>query len=152
MSALPADHPLLALFLTSFLASTLLPLGSEWLLALLLTRGCPAAAAVAAATAGNTLGACTTWAIGRWGGPWLTRRLLRLDAAAQARAEAFYARWGVWSLLLSWLPVVGDPLCLAGGVLRVGFGRFLLLVAAGKGARYAALAAAVCGGMRLLGG
>ncbi len=144
-----AEPGLGALFLASFLASTLLPLGSEWLLALLLTRGCPAPAAVAVATAGNTLGACTTWLIGRYGGPWLVRRVLRLGAAEQARAEALYARWGTWSLLLSWLPVVGDPLCLVGGVLRVGFGRFLLLVTAGKFARYAALAWLVCRGMAL---
>lgn len=139
-----------ALFLASFLASTLLPLGSEWLLALLLTQGCPAPAAVAVATAGNTLGACTTWLIGRHGGPWLVRRVLRLDEAAQRRAEALYTRWGIWSLLLSWLPLVGDPLCLVGGVLRVGFGRFLLLVAFGKFARYAVLAWLICSGRALL--
>lgn len=151
MPALVADHALLTLFLVSFLASTLLPLGSEWLLATLLVQGHPATAVVAAATAGNTLGACTTWLIGLWGGPWLIRRVLRLDDAARNRAEALYGRYGVWSLLFSWLPVIGDPLCLVGGLLRVGFGRFLLLVLAGKLARYAGLALLVQGGMQLFG-
>jgi membrane protein YqaA with SNARE-associated domain len=147
-----AEHALLALFLVSFLASTLLPLGSEWLLAALLLKGYPAPTVVAVATAGNTLGACTTWLVGVWGSPWLARRLLRLDEAARQRAEALYARWGVWSLLLSWLPVVGDPLCLVGGLLRVRFGRFLLLVLAGKLARYAVLALLVGGATRAMGG
>lgn len=135
-----------ALFLLSFLAATLLPLGSEWMLALLLLKGFDPAASVALATLGNTLGALTTYAVGLWGGPFLVGRVLRVDAAAVKRAESFYARLGSWSLLFSWLPVVGDPLCLAGGVLRIGFRRFLLLVAAGKLLRYTVVAALVIKG------
>jgi len=144
------SHGLAALFLLSFFAATLLPLGSEWLLATLLLGGSDPGLSVAAATAGNTLGAVTTYAIGFWGGPMLTARLLRIDAAARQRAERLYGRYGCWTLLFSWLPVVGDPLCLAGGVLRVGFGRFLLLVAAGKLLRYAAVALLVLEGSRSL--
>ncbi len=139
-----------ALFLLSFLASTLLPLGSEWLLVALLLQGEPALPAVAVATAGNTLGACTTWAIGLWGSSGLARRVLRLDEAARQKAERLYGRYGSWSLLLSWLPVVGDPLCLVGGLLRVPFPRFLLLVLAGKFARYAILALLVVKGTTVL--
>ncbi len=138
-----------ALFLVSFLASTLLPLGSEWLLAALLLKGFDPTASVIVATAGNTLGALTTYLIGIWGGPVLIGRVLRIDAAARQRAESFYARSGSWSLLLSWLPVVGDPLCLVGGVLRVGLARFLVLVALGKGARYLVLALLVLEGKRV---
>jgi membrane protein YqaA with SNARE-associated domain len=135
-----AAHGYPALFALSFLAATLLPLGSEWLLvALLLNRHDPVAA-VTVATAGNYLGACTTWLIGMYGGSWLVRTVLRIDEAAENRARQLYARYGAWSLLFSWLPIVGDPLCLVGGVLRVGFGRFSLLVAAGKFSRYAAIA------------
>lgn len=148
MEELFAGHGLLALFLLSFLAATLLPLGSEWLLAALLLNGGDPGLGVALATAGNTLGALTTYAIGLWGRDLLIERMLRVDAAARRRAERLYARYGAWSLLLSWLPVIGDPLCLAGGVLRVGFGRFLLLVAAGKLARYAAVALLVLEGGR----
>ncbi|MBE0599134.1 MAG: DedA family protein, partial [Desulfuromonadales bacterium] len=113
------SHGLPALFVLSFLAATLLPLGSEWLLAALLLKGVDPLWSVTLATAGNTLGAMTTYAIGVWGGPLLIGRLLRIDLATRQRAERFYHRFGSWSLLLSWLPVIGDPLCLVGGVLRV---------------------------------
>ena len=95
---------------------------------------------VAVATVGNYLGACTTWAIGIWGGPFLIRRVLRIDAATEERADRLYKRYGAWSLLFSWLPVIGDPICLIGGVLKVGFGRFSLLVFTGELARYAVVA------------
>ncbi len=143
------SHSYPALFALSFLAATLLPLGSEWLLvALLLNRRDPVAL-VAVATAGNYLGACTTWLIGMYGGSWLIRTLLRIDEQAENRAKELYTRYGAWSLLFSWLPVVGDPLCLVGGVLRVGFGRFSLLVGTGKLARYAAVAWLTLGGMHI---
>ena len=150
MQELLTSHGYPALFLLGFLASTLLPLGSEWLLAALLLKGFDPALSVALATLGNTLGALTTYGIGLWGGPALIGRVLRLDEAARLRAERFYARCGAWSLLLSWVPVLGDPLCLVGGLLRVGFGRFLLLVAAGKLARYVAVALLTLEGSRLL--
>nr|NIS40116.1 DedA family protein [Desulfuromonadales bacterium] len=114
-----------------------LPLGSEWLLVVLLVRGYDPLASVAVATLGNSLGACTTFAIGLYGGPWLMARVLRISEQKQQRAEKLYARYGSWSLLLSWLPVIGDPLCLVGGILRVGFRRFVVLVTCGKLARYA---------------
>jgi membrane protein YqaA with SNARE-associated domain len=150
MEELLTSHGYPALFLLSFLASTLLPLGSEWLLATLLLKGCDPTLSVALATLGNTLGALTTYGIGLWGGPVLIGRVLRIDEAARLRSERFYARYGVWSLLLSWLPVLGDPLCLVGGLLRVGFGRFFLLVAAGKLARYVGVALLTFEGSRLL--
>ena len=133
-------HGLPALFLLSFLASTLIPLGSEWLLVVLLLKGIDPVAAVTTATVGNWLGAVTTWAIGGWGGPFIIRRVLRVSPVDEERAERFYNRYGSWSLLLSWLPVIGDPLCLVGGLLRVGFLRFSLLVFTGKLARYAVVA------------
>ena len=134
------SHGLPALFLLSFLASTLVPLGSEWLLVVLLLQGTDPVAAVTTATIGNWLGAVTTWAIGVWGGPYLIRRVLRVSPSDEERAEHFYNRYGSWSLLLSWLPIIGDPLCLVGGLLRVGFLRFSLLVFTGKLARYVAVA------------
>lgn len=135
------DLGLPALFLLSFLAATVLPLGSEWLLVALLLGGTAPVPAVVTATAGNSLGALTTWALGLWGGPWLWRRVLRLDATEQERALRLYQRYGAWSLLLSWLPVIGDPLCLVAGLCRLRLPLFLPLVVAGKAGRYAALAA-----------
>ncbi|HEB49856.1 MAG TPA: DedA family protein [Desulfobulbus sp.] len=128
-----------ALFLLSFLAATVIPLGSEWLLLALLLRGADPVLAVATATVGNTLGACTTYWIGIRGGPFLAGRILRLDGRDLDRARRLYDRYGSWSLLFSWLPVVGDPLCLVGGVLGVRPVKFLVLVLAGKLARYTAL-------------
>lgn len=132
-----ASHGYLALFLLSFLASTLVPLGSEWLLVALLINGHDPATTVAVATVGNMLGAYTTFWIGSYGGPFLVGRVLRISDEARQRAERLYARYGSWSLLFSWVPVVGDPLCLIGGILRVHFLKFTLLVFSGKLARYA---------------
>ena len=140
METFLASHGYHGLFALSFLASTLLPVGSEWLLVLMLLQGNDPLVTVAVATIGNYLGGCTTWAVGVWGGPFLVRRVLRIDSAAAATAERFYRRYGVWSLLLSWLPVIGDPLCLAGGILKIDFLRFSLLVFTGKLVRYAGVA------------
>lgn len=126
-----------ALFLVSFLAATVLPLGSEWLLAAMVLRGEDPVGSVLVATAGNSLGALTTYAIGLFGGTFFVERVLSIDTGRRQKAERLYARLGSWSLLLSWVPIVGDPLCLLGGVLRVGMGRFVLLVTTGKFARYA---------------
>ena len=135
-----ANHGQPALFCLSFLASTLVPLGSEWLLVTMLLGRHDPLLSVAVATAGNTLGAYTTYAVGLFGGPFLIRRVLRIDEKTERRAERLYARYGFWSLLFSWLPVIGDPLCLVGGVMRIRFGRFAPLVAVGKLARYTVLA------------
>lgn len=129
-----------SLFLLSFLASTIVPIGSEWLLITMVIKGQDPILSVASATTGNTLGACTTYAIGIYGSEWVSRKLLRFDELSRKRAEMFYAKFGVWSLLFSWLPIVGDPLCLAGGLLRIHFGVFLLLVFVGKLIRYGLLA------------
>jgi membrane protein YqaA with SNARE-associated domain len=150
MESFLASHGYSDLFALSFLASTLLPVGSEWLLVLMLLKGNDPLATVAVATIGNYLGGCTTWAIGVWGGPLLVRRILRIDPATEEAAVRFYRRYGVWSLLLSWLPIIGDPLCLAGGILKVDFTRFSLLVFTGKLVRYAVVAWLTLGGMRIL--
>jgi membrane protein YqaA with SNARE-associated domain len=125
-----------ALFFMSFLASTLVPLGSEWLLVLMLVGGFEPVATVVVATLGNYLGAVVTYLIGIGGGAWLIEKVLRVSPPQQERARNYYHRYGVYSLLFSWLPVVGDPLCLVGGMLKINFGMFSLLVATGKLARY----------------
>lgn len=135
-----------ALFLLSFLASTLVPLGSEWLLAALLINGFDPPTVVLVATIGNSCGALLTYAIGLWGGPFLVQRILRISQESQKRAECFFNRYGSWALLFSWVPVLGDPLCLVAGILRTGFWRFLLLVATGKLIRYMVVAKLVLEG------
>jgi membrane protein YqaA with SNARE-associated domain len=130
----------LSLFTLSFLASTLIPLGSEWLLVAMLLAKFDPTRVVAVATAGNYLGALSSYWIGLYGGKFLKERVLRMDDRATSKAEQLYRRFGAYSLLLSWLPVVGDPLCLVGGVLRVRLLHFSLLVFSGKLVRYAAVA------------
>lgn len=135
------DSPSLpALFLLSFLASTILPIGSEWLLIVMIVQGFPRDQLILTASLGNFLGACTTYLIGIWGSDFIIRTILRTDDRQLSRAGKIYEKYGVWSLFFSWLPVVGDPLCLLAGIFRVGFVRFSLLVFVGKFLRYATLA------------
>jgi membrane protein YqaA with SNARE-associated domain len=129
-----------SLFMLSFLASTLIPLGSEWLLVMMLVKGYPPLETVMIATTGNYLGALTTYLIGIWGGEWLISRVLRVSAEQRRRAGDQYRRYGAFTLFFSWLPVIGDPLCLVGGILRTNIWLFTLLVASGKLCRYAAVA------------
>ena len=132
-----------ALFLLAFLAATVVPLGSEWLLVALLLGGAEPVGAVLTATAGNFLGACTTWGLGWYGSPLLLERFLRVDRRSQERAEKLFAQYGPWALLLSWVPVIGDPLCLLAGLLKVPFVRFSLPTFVGKLVRYGIVALAL---------
>lgn len=129
------------LFLSAFLAATLVPLSSEAVLAVLSgAQGLDLVTLVLVATAGNTLGAAVNWALGRYCLHWRDRRWFPIGRARLDAATGWFRRYGAWSLLLAWLPVVGDPLTFAAGLLGVRFPLFLGLVAVGKGARYAAVA------------
>lgn len=138
-----------ALFLLSFLASTLIPLGSEWLLVALIVQGFPPLPVILVASTGNLLGAGTSYGIGVCGSPFLTTRIMRLGEHERLRAERFFAKYGSWSLLLSWLPVIGDPLCVVAGMMKVSLGRFALLVVIGKVTRYTVVALAAVEGQKL---
>lgn len=135
-----------ALFAAAFVAATLLPAQSEMALAGLLIAGeQPAALLLAVASAGNVAGSAVNWALGRGVARWRDRRWFPVRADALARAEAWYRRWGRWSLLLSWMPVIGDPLTVAAGVLREPLWVFLALVTVAKVGRYLAVAAVALG-------
>ena len=134
------NHGLLALFVVSFTASTVLPLGSEWLVVALLIKGLPLETVVFTATLGNSLGATTTYGLGLWGTTRLLGTIVHLDPQKVAQAHALYTRYGAWSLLFSWLPIIGDPLCLAAGAMGLSFPRFAGLIIVGKAARYWAVA------------
>nr|WP_321367259.1 YqaA family protein [uncultured Desulfuromusa sp.] len=144
------EYGLLSLFLISFLASTLLPLGSEWFLVALLLQGSNPFATVIIATIGNSLGAATNYLIGSYGGDWMVKRLLRVEKNQLRRAETWFNRYGSWSLLLAWLPIIGDPLCLVSGMLKTPIVRFTLLVTTGKGLRYSFLALLTLHGAEML--
>ncbi len=125
------------LFLSAFLSATLLPGSSEAvLLGFLATGQGSPAALILFATLGNVGGAVVNWGLGRFLEHFMDRSWFPIDGAAMARAQGWFGRWGLWSLLLSWVPVIGDPLTLVAGVLRVPFGRFLVLVTIGKVLRY----------------
>jgi membrane protein YqaA with SNARE-associated domain len=127
--------------MTALIAATLIPVSSEVVLgALSAAEGADIWWLVAVASLGNTLGAAINWVLGRACLRWRDRRWFPVKPAALARATDRFNRFGSWLLLFAWLPVIGDPLTFAAGVLRVNFWLFLVLVAIGKTARYAVVA------------
>lgn len=136
----------LGLFAAAFAAASLLPAQSEALLvALLLAKAQPVWVLLTVASLGNVLGSVLNWLIGRSLERYRDRRWFPVSSARLAQARRVYARSGYWSLLLSWLPIIGDPLTLIAGVLREPLWRFVLLVALAKTGRYLALAALTLG-------
>ncbi|MCB1759268.1 MAG: DedA family protein [Gammaproteobacteria bacterium] len=132
-----ATLSLLAIFGSGFLASTLLPGGSEAALLYAVNQQPERTAALwLAATSGNMLGGLSSWLLGFW----LRHRFpaRSLDRSGQ-RALARVQRYGAPVLLLSWLPLVGDPLCLAAGWLGIRLTPATLYIGLGKGIRYALL-------------
>ena len=129
------------LFGAAFVAATLLPAQSEAVLAGLVLAGRgDVALLVLVATIGNVLGSLTNWVLGRLVTTFEDRPWFPLRRASLARAEGWYRRFGRWSLLLSWAPVIGDPLTLVAGLLRERLDVFLVLVTIAKLARYVAVA------------
>lgn len=131
---------LIGLFASAFLAATILPLSSEVVLAALtVSDGADLVVLWAVASVGNTLGAVVNWWLGRFCLRWSDRRWFPVKPAELDRARLWFNRYGTWTLLLAWVPIVGDPLTVAAGLLRVRLGWFVLLVAIGKSGRYAAV-------------
>lgn len=125
------------LFLSAFVAATLLPTASEAVLVgLLLTDTHSVGLLLAVATLGNVLGSVVNWLLGRCIERYRDRPWFPVKPDSLGRAQGWYQRYGKWTLLLSWMPVVGDPLTVVAGVMREPFGVFLLLVALAKFGRY----------------
>ncbi len=136
----------LGLFVSAFGAATLLPLQSEAVLVGLLLNGAhPAWALIAVATAGNVLGSIVNWVLGRYLERWRERRWFPVRPEQLHKAQANYHRYGRWSLLLSWVPIIGDPLTVVAGVMREPLWSFVLIVTIAKAGRYLALAAITLG-------
>lgn len=127
-----------SLFLSAFLAATILPFSSEAVLAGLYAAkgGAGAGALLATASVGNTLGSFANFLLGRFCLHWREARWFPVKTEALDRAAGWFRRFGSWSLLFAWVPLLGDPLTVAAGVLRVNVWLFLALVGAGKVARY----------------
>lgn len=131
----------IGLFVAAFGAATLIPLQSEAAVVAMLLAERPAAAVIAVASVGNVLGSVVNWVLGLYIERFRHRRWFPVDDRAFARAQAWYHRYGKWSLLFSWMPLVGDPLTLVAGVLREPLRVFLPLVVLAKVGRYLVLAA-----------
>ncbi|MBP0942505.1 YqaA family protein [Pseudomonas alliivorans] len=132
------------LFMAALGAATLLPMQSETVLAgMLLSQAYPAAVLLLVATAGNVLGSVLNWLLGRSIIRLRHKRWFPASEAQLEKAQRFYLTYGYWSLLLSWVPLIGDPLTVIAGVLREPLWRFVLIVTLAKGARYLIVAALV---------
>ena len=133
------------LFLSAFLSSTLLPGSSEAVLGALTMRGEYSLwSLLAIATLGNTLGGMSSWGLGRllsWRYP-----MADLTEPSHRRAVDRLRQWGSPALVLSWVPFIGDPLCVAGGWLRMNWLLSLMWIGFGKGLRYATLLGALSAG------
>ena len=133
------------LFLSAFLAATLLPFYSEVVLITLLLEGKPVFPLWLAATSGNTLGAAVNWVMGRYLTYFESRRWFPFKADKLHRAQAWFNKYGWWSLLLSWAPVAGDAITFIAGIMRVPLHWFVLLTIVSKGGRYLVLMAVTLG-------
>lgn len=131
-----ADYGLLGLGVSAFLAATILPLSSELVLSALLITGENPIALLIIATLGNVAGSVVNYILGRWGANTILHRWLHLSSTQTDRAEQQFNRYGKWSLLFAWVPVIGDPLTVVAGMMRIHFGTFLLFVTIGKASRY----------------
>lgn len=130
------------LFASALLAATVAPMQSEAVLvALLLSGDYPLVWLLIVASSGNVLGAVLNWLLGRWIERFRDRRWFPANAQQLVRAQAWYQRYGKWSLLLSWVPIIGDPITVVAGVMREPLPIFFLFVTVAKTARYLVLAA-----------
>ena len=128
---------LLLLFISAFAAATILPLQSEAVLwSLLYQAQQPAFILISVASIANILGSCVNWWLGLKLEQFKQRRWFPASEQQLERAQITYQKYGYWSLLLSWVPIIGDPLTLIAGLLKERFTRFLLLVSVAKIGRY----------------
>jgi membrane protein YqaA with SNARE-associated domain len=129
----------LLLFASAFLAATILPFYSEVVLFAMIRAGEPAGLLLAVAAVGNTLGSVVNWMLGRYLLHFQHKKWFYFKPDQIAKIQAWFQRYGVWSLLFAWMPIGGDPLTLVAGIMRVNLWLFILLVGIGKTLRYMAV-------------
>jgi len=127
------------LFIASFLASTILPFGSEGIIVLLVSQGFNAMAVVMIASTGNFFGACTSYYLGYMGRGYI-EKYLRIEQGELENAEKYFSTYGSYVLLFTWVPLIGDAITVTGGLLKLKFMIFAVLVFVGKFLRYLAVA------------
>ncbi len=131
---------LFGLFLLAFFAATLLPGGSEAaLLAMAALSSHSTLTLLAVASFGNILGSVLNYWLGRLALQYRHRKWFPVSATALTKAQGWFGRWGKWSVLLAWTPIIGDPITVAAGVMRMNFLAFLILVSISKTLRYMVL-------------
>ena len=127
----------LTLFLLSFFAATILPFSSELTLAgLISSSNYDNLLLLIFASFGNVLGSVVNWALGFYSRNFTTKKWFPFKETQIEKSSAWFRKFGKWSLLFAWIPIVGDPLTLVAGLLRVRFLDFIILVAIGKVSRY----------------
>ncbi len=127
----------LSLFFISFLAATILPFSSELTLAgLISTSNNDNLLLLVVASFGNVLGSVFNWSIGFYSRNLTTKKWFPFKETQIERSSKWFSKFGKWSLLFAWVPIVGDPLTFVAGLLRVRFLDFIILVAIGKVSRY----------------
>lgn len=127
----------LSLFAISFLAATILPFSSELtLLGLIATSNYDNLLLLIVASFGNILGSVINWALGFYSRNLTTKKWFPFKDKQIKKSSQWFSKFGKWSLLFAWAPVIGDPLTLAAGLLRIKFIEFLILVSIGKVSRY----------------
>ena len=127
----------LSLFAISFLAATILPFSSELTLAgLIVSSNYNNLLLLIVASFGNILGSVVNWALGFYSRNLSTKKWFPFKETQIERSSRWFDKFGKLSLLFAWVPIIGDPLTLAAGLLRVKFIEFLILVTIGKVSRY----------------
>ncbi len=133
----------IGLFLASFLAATILPLSSEIVLSFLLLNDLNPVILVSIATFGNVLGSFVNYAIGFWGSIFLIRKVTKISEDKFLKVKQRFQKYGVFSLFFAWVPVIGDPLTVVAGVLKINILIFFILVTSGKLIRYILISYAI---------
>lgn len=129
------------LFATAFIAATIFPMQSEALLTgLLIKTSYSPVLLILVASVGNILGSCVNWWLGRSIERFKDKRWFPAKPQDLERAQRHYQRWGRWSLLLSWVPFLGDPITVMAGVMKEKLLVFVFLVSIAKTGRYIAVA------------
>ena len=127
----------LSLFFITFLAATILPFSSELTLAgLISTSNYDNLLLLIIASFGNVLGSVVNWGLGFYSRNLTTKKWFLFKETQIERSSKWFSKFGKWSLLFAWVPILGDPLTLVAGLLRVRFLDFIILVAIGKVSRY----------------
>ena len=125
----------LILFTTAFISATLFPLGSEALLIYDITQGYNIYLLLFFATIGNSLGSVINYFLGLKGEEYLINKKL-LNEKYISKTKTYFDKYGFWSILFSWLPIIGDPITFVAGILKYDFRKFLILVIIAKFSRY----------------